>query len=74
MDRWTTAYGESYDYESIMHYSANAFSRNPDNPEVMTIVPTNDLDPLELGKRSNLSRTDVVKIKKMYKCDPYQNW
>ena len=25
---WTTAYGEDYDYESIMHYSARAFVKD----------------------------------------------
>ena len=25
--RWTVGYGESYDYQSIMHYSSRAFVR-----------------------------------------------
>ena len=26
--RWTTGYGEDYDYDSIMHYSARAFVKD----------------------------------------------
>ena len=26
--RWTTGYGEEYDYKSIMHYSSRAFVKN----------------------------------------------
>lgn len=29
--RWTTGYGEKYDYESIMHYSSRAFVRDYDD-------------------------------------------
>jgi hypothetical protein len=34
--RWTTGYGEKYDYDSIMHYSKTAFSKTETD---MTIVP-----------------------------------
>jgi hypothetical protein len=34
--RWTTGYGEKYDYDSIMHYSKLAFSKSTTD---LTIVP-----------------------------------
>ena len=73
--RWTTAYGEPYDYDSIMHYSSTAFSKDPKN-DMMTIEPIL-LDKIEiggLGRKRNLSTIDINKIKKLYKCPPYENW
>ena len=57
-----------------MHYSAQAFSKYRDNPEKMTIIPKQDFNPFELGRQINLSQTDITKIKKMYKCPPYDKW
>ncbi|XP_054264060.1 zinc metalloproteinase nas-15-like [Macrosteles quadrilineatus] len=54
--------GVAYDYRSVMHYSANAFSRNGQP----TIVPKTR--GVTLGQRENLSRKDVQKIRHMYKC------
>ena len=74
--RWTTAYGEPYDYDSIMHYSARAFSRNQFAVDPMlTIVPKNPaVNYAKIGRKINLSETDIIKIKKLYKCPPYNNW
>jgi len=74
--RWTTGFGEHYDYDSIMHYSSKAFSKDPESDDMLTIEPIStdrNLIP-GLGRRRNLSDTDVKKIKKMYKCSPYENW
>ena len=68
--RWTTGYGEKYDYDSIMHYSKLAFSKSTTD---MTIVPK-FTDPDLIGKKVNLSETDIIKIKKLYKCSPYDQW
>jgi len=68
--RWTTGYGEKYDYDSIMHYSKTAFSKSTTD---MTIVPK-FTDPDLIGKKVNLSETDIIKIKKLYKCAPYDQW
>ncbi|KAG8308162.1 hypothetical protein J6590_002246 [Homalodisca vitripennis] len=57
-----TDYGVGYDYSSIMHYSAYAFSKN----EQMTITakaPNVTLEPQE-----GLSEKDVKKLRLMYKC------
>ena len=75
-DRWTTAYGEGYDYNSIMHYSARAFSKEPfgDDP-MLTITPKNPaVNYTSIGRKVNLSETDIIKIKKLYKCPPYREW
>ncbi|KAF2889311.1 hypothetical protein ILUMI_16862 [Ignelater luminosus] len=55
-----TDFGEKYDYDSLMHYSAYAFSRNGK----MTIVPKFRLR--QIGQRRELSAIDIRKIKKKY--------
>ena len=53
----------SYDYDSIMHYDAYAFSRN-DQP---TIEPLDDSISLDrLGQRTHLSKLDLDHIKELY--------
>ena len=52
-----------YDYDSIMHYDAYAFSRN-DRP---TIEPLDDSISLDrLGQRTQLSELDLDHIKELY--------
>ncbi|GAB6031019.1 hypothetical protein CHUAL_007837 [Chamberlinius hualienensis] len=53
---------EPYDYQSIMHYSAHAYAKDPNQP---TIVPRINV---EIGQRLQLSILDVKKIKKLYRC------
>ncbi|XP_020723542.1 zinc metalloproteinase nas-4-like [Bombus terrestris] len=60
----TDAFGVGYDYGSVMHYSANAFSRNG-RP---TIVPKG-VTKVQLGQREGFSKRDIQKIRKMYKCN-----
>ena len=76
MGRWTTAFGEGYDYDSIMHYSSKAFSKDPfGNDPALTILPKNSaVNATSLGRKVNLSETDIIKIKKLYKCPPYSSW
>jgi hypothetical protein len=68
--RYSSGYGEKYDYNSILHYSATAFSKGED---AITLMPREG-EPAVIGKKKNLSDTDIVKIKKMYKCHPYKEW
>lgn len=52
-------YGD-YDYQSIMHYPANAFSKNGLN----TIIPL--MDNIEIGQRNHLTEKDIAAINAMY--------
>ncbi|XP_026685465.1 zinc metalloproteinase nas-13-like [Diaphorina citri] len=63
---YADALGVGYDYRSVMHYSPNSFSRN----NLPTIEPKGRLHQVfvTLGQREGLSRKDIQKIKKMYKC------
>ena len=53
-----------YDYCSIMHYPAKAFSKNG----LPTIEPLRTVSGCTLGQRSGLSAKDVAAVKKIYKC------
>ncbi|XP_034827814.1 hatching enzyme 1.2-like [Maniola hyperantus] len=59
----TADYGVSYDYNSVMHYSEYAFSKNTQK----TIVPK--IKDVKLGQREGLSRGDVKKVNNMYNCN-----
>ncbi|XP_065359198.1 hatching enzyme 1.2-like [Calliphora vicina] len=60
----TLAFGVPYDYGSVMHYSANAFSTNG-RP---TIVPVQNMGNTKMGQRDGFSDFDVEKLNKMYDC------
>jgi len=73
--RWTTGYGEKYDYDSIMHYSSRAFVKDYTDKGMKSILPTDeDVDVDNLGFKPNLSEIDIKKIRKMYRCDPYKDY
>ncbi|KAM7347755.1 zinc metalloproteinase nas-14 isoform 2-T2 [Cochliomyia hominivorax] len=56
-------FGVEYDYQSVMHYSSKAFTKNGKN----TIEP---LDPYaSLGQRKGLSKKDIEKLNEMYEDD-----
>ena len=52
-------YGD-YDYQSIMHYPADAFSKNG----LKTIIPL--MDNVEIGQRNHLTDKDIAAINSMY--------
>lgn len=55
-----TDYGTAYDYQSLMHYSGKAFSKNKkDTMEALKPFKT-------LGQRKGFTDTDLVKLNKMY--------
>ncbi|KAL2735847.1 seminal metalloprotease 1-like [Vespula squamosa] len=60
-----TDFGYPYDYDSVMHYSAHAFSANGKE----TIIPK--VKDAKIGQRNGLSKIDVSKLQAMYRdeCD-----
>ncbi|XP_023943796.2 hatching enzyme 1.2-like [Bicyclus anynana] len=67
----THDYGVTYDYNSVLHYSEFAFSKNKQK----TIVPK--MNDMKLGQRDGLSRGDVKKVNNMYGCnkeEPTTGW
>ena len=73
--RWTVGYGEKYDYDSIMHYSSRAFVRDYNDKNMRSIVPTDtSVSPDDIGFKANLSEIDKIKIRKMYKCEPFREY
>ncbi|KAH8388631.1 hypothetical protein KR093_011566 [Drosophila rubida] len=60
----TEAFGVPYDYGSVMHYSANAFSTNGQP----TIVAMQANGASKMGQRNGFSDFDVEKLNAMYDC------
>lgn len=56
-------YGD-YDYESIMHYSAKAFSKN--GKDTITIKPGHGTHP-KMGQRNAMTDKDMAGVKELYK-------
>lgn len=59
----TSGFGVAYDYGSVLHYSPVAFSKNG-QPTIEAKMKTSEV----MGQRERLSRKDIEKINKMYKC------
>ncbi|OCT57140.1 tolloid-like protein 1 [Xenopus laevis] len=59
--------GESYDFDSIMHYARNTFSRGM---FLDTILPSRDENGLRppIGQRTRLSKGDIAQARKLYRC------
>lgn len=61
--------GLAYDYESIMHYARNTFSKGT---FLDTIHPVDPLEPgkkrPEIGQRLKLSEGDIAQANLLYKC------
>ncbi|CAG7837627.1 unnamed protein product [Allacma fusca] len=62
---FVSLFGVSYDYDSLMHYSAYAFAINHNLP---TLIPKQSgVSNSRLGQRSKVSTLDAQKINTMYK-------
>ncbi|XP_030384388.1 seminal metalloprotease 1-like [Scaptodrosophila lebanonensis] len=57
-------FGVEYDYGSVMHYTAYAFTANG----LMTIVPKQEGAEDIMGQRLQMSEADINKLNLMYKC------
>uniref|UniRef100_A0A6I8N3E4 Metalloendopeptidase n=1 Tax=Ornithorhynchus anatinus TaxID=9258 RepID=A0A6I8N3E4_ORNAN len=59
--------GETYDFDSIMHYARNTFSRGV---FLDTILPRRDDNGVRptIGQRVRLSEGDIAQARKLYKC------
>lgn len=67
-DSEVTAYGEPYDFGSILHYGMFDFGKDP---KVWTIQPKPQYsnNGSKMGQRTALSPIDIKKINAMYKCE-----
>ncbi|XP_041119113.1 dorsal-ventral patterning tolloid-like protein 1 isoform X2 [Polyodon spathula] len=59
--------GEQYDFDSIMHYARNTFSRGM---FLDTILPSRDENGIRpaIGQRTRLSTGDIAQARKLYRC------
>lgn len=62
---YVSLFGTSYDLDSIMHYSRNAFARAPGLDTIATINPES---MNRIGQRRTLSPGDITRINNMYRC------
>ena len=56
--------GTAYDVGSVMHYGPYAFARDRSRPTITALQQTS----VTMGQREGLSREDINKINKLYKC------
>ncbi|CAJ1048597.1 high choriolytic enzyme 1-like isoform X4 [Xyrichtys novacula] len=52
-----------YDYNSVMHYSRFAFTRN-NQPTIIPIPDTN----VAIGRATEMSPTDILRVNRLYRC------
>lgn len=65
-DQQDRDYGAHYDYQSVMHYSRNAFAAAPD---MKTLNPRNPLLAPLIRRQQGLTFRDRRKINHLYQCD-----
>ncbi|CAG7724835.1 unnamed protein product, partial [Allacma fusca] len=60
--------GENYDFDSIMHYARNTFSRSTFLDTILPREDPNSRHRPEIGQRIRLSSGDIAQANKLYKC------
>lgn len=67
-------FGTNYDYLSVMHYNSKAFHKNGEDTIVVSAKNSSGLKRLDylltkmIGQQKNLSKGDITRINRMYKC------
>ncbi|XP_070808313.1 bone morphogenetic protein 1 isoform X2 [Pituophis catenifer annectens] len=59
--------GETYDFDSIMHYARNTFSKGIFLDTILPKYNVNGMQP-SIGQRTRLSKGDIAQARKLYKC------
>ncbi|XP_028564239.2 bone morphogenetic protein 1 isoform X4 [Podarcis muralis] len=59
--------GETYDFDSIMHYARNTFSKGIFLDTIHPKYEVNGVQPV-IGQRTRLSKGDIAQARKLYKC------
>lgn len=59
--------GIPYDFDSVMHYRNNSFSR--DKKRRPTILARNPSIRVLMGQRVRVSPSDIAKLNRLYRCD-----
>lgn len=59
--------GEMYDFDSIMHYARNTFSRGIFLDTILPRYDDNGVRP-PIGQRTRLSKGDISQARKLYRC------
>lgn len=59
--------GQGYDYDSIMHYARNTFSKGTYLDTILPLEVKNRKRP-EIGQRVRLSESDIAQTNLLYKC------
>ncbi|KAM9165722.1 bone morphogenetic protein 1 isoform 1-T1 [Pangshura tecta] len=59
--------GETYDFDSIMHYARNTFSRGVFLDTIKPKYNVNGVVP-HIGQRTRLSKGDIDQARKLYRC------
>eukprot|EP00092_Neocalanus_flemingeri_P028146 GFUD01030567.1.p1 GENE.GFUD01030567.1~~GFUD01030567.1.p1 ORF type:complete len:516 (-),score=125.26 GFUD01030567.1:65-1612(-) len=63
-DALFSAYGTPYDYQSVMHYSADAFAKVPGTKTIIPLQPNITLSPA--SSKSGLSAIDTMELARVY--------
>ncbi|XP_050391294.1 uncharacterized protein LOC126810336 [Patella vulgata] len=63
----SSARGYPYDYNSIMHYSQFAFTRNGE--QTIKVIGVGKTRNLDIGQRDGMSTIDIAQVRDMYQCN-----